>query len=85
MAICSTRPRGGGASYDTHTGSAVEGRERHLFESSTGGEGATHVQRRGGGVARGPETKETEAEKCGSYLTAFVIPPRHARRVFACV
>lgn len=50
-----------------------------------GGEGATHVQRRGGGVARGSETKETEAEKCGSYLTAFVIPPRHARRVFACV
>lgn len=29
------------------------------------------MRRRGGGVARGSETKETEAEKCGSYLTAL--------------
>lgn len=39
----------------------------------------------------GEETRENSgqrkqrAEKCGFYLTAFVIQPCHAKEIFACV
>lgn len=55
-------------------------------QAQGGREGATHVLRRGGGDRRdtGRQRKQ-RAEKCGFYLTAFVILPRHAKEIFACV
>lgn len=33
----------------------------------------------------GSRQRKQRAEKCGFYLTAFVVLPCHARGVFACV
>lgn len=93
MAICSTRPWGGGGLPITYThthtypnsGSAAKGRQRHLFQSSTG-EREQHMCAGEGEESReGSRQRKQRAEKCGFYLTAFVVLPHHARGLFACV
>ena len=83
----------GGVCFNLNTHAQKEG-EKNTSASGGGeapvrvkyGGGATHVLRRGGGDRRdtGRQRKQ-RAEKCGFYLTAFVILPRHAMAMFACV
>lgn len=90
---------GGVVFFNLNTHAQKEGEKNHLGQWWRGGgggtcssqaqggrEGATHVLRRGGGDRRdtGRQRKQ-RAEKCGFYLTAFVILPRHAKEIFACV
>lgn len=88
MAICSTRAWGeGGSSYHTHahTGSAAEGRQRHLFESGTG-EREQHMCAGEGEESReGWRQRKQRAEKRGFSLTAFAFCLVMPGGVFACV